>query len=52
MTTDAKVPLRAGASFGVGSLPHRSVSQALDFVWRSTDIPTIPHCHDARRPRA
>ena len=42
MTTDANVPLRAGASFGVGSLPHRSVSQALDFVWRSTDIPTIP----------
>ena len=42
MTTDANVPLRAGASFGVGSLPHRSVSQALDFVWKSTDIPTIP----------
>jgi methionine synthase II (cobalamin-independent) len=42
MTTDAIVPLRAGASFGVGSLPHRSVSKALDFVWSSTDIPTIP----------
>ena len=31
-----------GTTFGVGSLPHRSVSQALEFVWQSTDIPTIP----------
>lgn len=34
--------MRPGATFGVGSLPHRSVSEALDFVWSSTDIPTIP----------
>ena len=34
--------LRPGATFGVGSLPHRSVADALDFVWSSTDIPTIP----------
>lgn len=34
--------IRPGATFGIGSLPHRSVSEALDFVWTSTDIPTIP----------
>ncbi len=34
--------LRPGATFGVGSLPHRDVNDALDFVWTSTDIPTIP----------
>lgn len=34
--------LRPGATFGVGSLPHRDVGDALDFVWSSTDIPTIP----------
>ena len=34
--------LRPGATFGVGSLPHRDVNDALDFVWASTDIPTIP----------
>ncbi len=33
---------RPGATFGVGSLPHRSLTEALDFVWSSTDIPTIP----------
>ena len=33
---------RPGATFGVGSLPHRSMAEALDFVWNSTDIPTIP----------
>lgn len=33
---------RPGATFGVGSLPHRNRRQALDFVWRTTDIPTIP----------
>ena len=33
---------RPGATFGIGSLPHRSVSEALDFVWSSTDIVTIP----------
>ncbi len=31
-----------GATFGVGSLPHRSMNEALNFVWNSTDIPTIP----------
>jgi hypothetical protein len=34
--------IRPGATFGIGSLPHRSISDALDFVWSSTDIPTIP----------
>lgn len=33
---------KPGATFGVGSLPHRSMSQALEFAWRTTDIPTIP----------
>lgn len=33
---------RPGATFGVGSLPHRDLGQALQFVWNSTDIPTIP----------
>ncbi len=31
-----------GASFGVGSLPHRETADAVDFAWRSTDIVTIP----------
>ena len=35
-------PTRPGASFGIGSLPHRSVPAALDFAWSSTAIPTIP----------
>lgn len=34
--------LKPGATFGVGSLPHRSMADAIDFVWSSTDIPTIP----------
>ena len=42
MTTVTQTLPRPGATFGVGSLPHRSMSQALDFVWNSTDIPTIP----------
>ena len=42
MTTEHAITPRPGATFGIGSLPHRSVSQALDFVWSSTDIPTIP----------
>ena len=33
---------KPGATFGVGSLPHRSRGKALDFVWNSTDIVTIP----------
>lgn len=40
MTHDAR--LKAGASFGVGSLPHRSAEEAVDFAWVATDIPTIP----------
>lgn len=42
MASVAAQPTRPGASFGIGSLPHRSVSAALDFVWSSTAIPTIP----------
>lgn len=37
-----KIPPRAGASFGVGSLPHRDLDEAVDFAWRATSIPTIP----------
>ncbi len=33
---------RPGATFGVGSLPHRDLAQALQFAWNSSDIPTIP----------
>lgn len=33
---------KAGASFGVGSLPHRSADEAIEFAWVATDIPTIP----------
>lgn len=33
--------LRPAATFGVGSLPHRSVSEAIQFAWSSTDVPTI-----------
>ena len=32
---------RPGSTFGVGSLPHRNVDEALEFAWSSTDIPTI-----------
>lgn len=31
-----------GASFGVGSLPHRRASDAIDFAWRATHIVTVP----------
>ncbi len=34
--------LRPGASFAVGSLPHRRAADAIDFSWRATTIPTIP----------
>lgn len=33
---------KPGASFGVGSLPHRESREAVEFAWRTTDIPTIP----------
>ena len=33
---------RPGATFGVGSLPHRDMEQGLEFAWHATDIPTIP----------
>ena len=33
---------RPGASFGVGSLPHRETDEAVSFAWESTEIPTIP----------
>jgi hypothetical protein len=38
----ARTSIRPGASFGVGSLPHRSLADAVSFAWRSTDIVTIP----------
>jgi methionine synthase II (cobalamin-independent) len=41
MTITASDHTRPGASFGVGSLPHRSLAAALDFVWSSTAMPTI-----------
>lgn len=31
-----------GASFAVGSLPHRDIDEAVDFAWGATDIVTIP----------
>lgn len=31
-----------GASFAIGSLPHRDVAEAIEFAWRATTIPTIP----------
>lgn len=36
------VPPRAGATFGVGSLPHRDIADAVEFAWGATTIPTIP----------
>ena len=36
------IPPRAGATFGVGSLPHRDIARAVEFAWRATSIPTIP----------
>ena len=33
---------KPGASFGVGSLPHRETDEAVDFAWTATSIPTIP----------
>lgn len=35
-------PHAPGASFGVGSLPHRETTDAVEFAWRATDIVTIP----------
>ena len=34
--------LTSGASFGVGSLPHRRALDAIDFAWRATSIVTVP----------
>lgn len=42
MTTHTALTRRPGATFGIGSLPHRNMSEAIQFVWNSTDIPTIP----------
>ena len=39
--SDQQAP-KPGASFGVGSLPHRESRDAVEFAWRATDIPTIP----------
>lgn len=37
----AKTP-KPGASFGVGSLPHRDTDSAVAFAWTATSVPTIP----------
>lgn len=37
-----EVRRRAGATFAVGSLPHRDIDEAIEFAWRATQIPTIP----------
>lgn len=34
--------LRPGASFAVGSLPHRDTEEAVEFAWSATGIPTVP----------
>ncbi len=34
--------LRPGATVGVGSLPHRSVRDAVSFALREYDVPTVP----------
>ncbi|MEY3690975.1 MAG: hypothetical protein RJB57_630 [Actinomycetota bacterium] len=34
--------LRPGASFAVGSLPHRDTTEAVEFAWSATGIPTVP----------
>lgn len=33
---------RSGATFAIGSLPHREIDEAIEFAWRATHIPTIP----------
>ena len=40
--SENEIRRRSGATFAVGSLPHRDIDQAIDFAWRATDIPTIP----------
>lgn len=34
--------LRSGATFAVGSLPHRNAVAAAEFAWTATTIPTVP----------
>lgn len=34
--------LTSGATFAVGSLPHRDAAAAAEFAWSATDIPTLP----------
>lgn len=34
--------LRSGATFSVGSLPHRNAAAAAEFAWTATTIPTLP----------
>ena len=41
MTTEIVRP-RKGATFAIGSLPHRDINEAIECAWRATDIPTIP----------
>ena len=41
MTSHVSRP-RKGATFAIGSLPHRDINEAIACAWRATDIPTIP----------
>jgi len=40
--SEQEVQRRAGATFAIGSLPHREIDEAIEFAWRTTKIPTIP----------
>ena len=42
MVRDIVGSIRPGASFAIGSLPHRDLDEALSFAWSTTTIPTIP----------
>lgn len=41
MTSETIRP-RRGATFAIGSLPHRDINEAIECAWRATEIPTIP----------
>lgn len=42
MVRDIVGSFRPGSTFGVGSLPHRDIDDALNFACTTTTIPTIP----------
>ena len=42
MVRDIVGSFRPGSSFGIGSLPHRDIDDALNFALTSSTIPTIP----------